>query len=265
MKYTSNVRCYIQITVQRGPNVLDWLWCSDETISNLDNMWFRDVFALVVLTNNPTEGWERPEAVTWFDIKVKVGVYSLHPRHWHALLTSQFPSLVLEHIPTPSHLPGENAAHIFQAAIASHKFSMTFTFHQVPVYTARYREAHMEWETCPRFLHMTRPGIEPRFMDQDSNLLATCLHTCLYITCILVGICPVMLSHFPAFSREIECIEIIHQAHFIVHCGCTVYCGYVPIILCLWSISPHKVLGLTQNFYQSFLKSCVVGSLISIS
>ena len=27
-------------------------------------------------------------------IKVKVGVYCLHPCHWHALLTSQFPSLV---------------------------------------------------------------------------------------------------------------------------------------------------------------------------
>ena len=40
----------------------------------------------------------------------KVGIYSLHPHHWHALLTSQFPSLVEKHIPTPSHLPGENAA-----------------------------------------------------------------------------------------------------------------------------------------------------------
>ena len=87
-----------------------------------------------------------------------------------------------------------------------------------------------------------------------------------HLDCIQAGICPVTLSHFPALLRGIERIVTSYERYvslFIVFELFTVHmCLLYYVFL---SISPQKLLGLTRNFYQSFLETCAIDSLISES
>ena len=82
-------------------------------------------------------------------------------------LTISFPGIGT-HTNTISNPWGEYSAHLGSYSQSQIFLWLSF-FHQVPVYTARYAVAHMEWETCPKFLHMTKPGIEPQSLDQVSR------------------------------------------------------------------------------------------------
>ena len=106
----------------------------------------------------------------WKHRYIKEAVYSLKSTSmtWSADFTISFPGIGT-HINRILSPLGECSAHVCSYS-QSQIFLWHSLFHQVPVYTA---EAHMEWETCPRFLYMTLPGIESLSLDQECRTLTT--------------------------------------------------------------------------------------------